>query len=220
MSVIAEIGQNHIGSMNLACNMIELAKQGGADLVKFQLYDHNKLYSEHPEIPNVELSFKDAKNLYTYGKLTGIEVFFSVFDVERVKWCEEIGVKRYKIAAGDFLEKNLVMNDVWATKKPVILSIADNMNCALVIGELSLYCVSKYPAEISDIDWKTLRHHDGFSDHTIGLDAAKIALARGAVIIEKHFAIDHNTGIDAPWSMDSSELKELKHWEQVCHEAI
>lgn len=57
----------------------------------------------------------------------------------------------------------------------------------------------------------------GYSDHTPGLDAAKITLARGAEIIEKHFIL--NRFIPAPdlaWSMLPDGLKELARWEKVC----
>ena len=88
-----------------------------------------------------------------------------------------------------------------------------------------LYCVPKYPAEVKDYDLSyafpvEFTRFDGLSDHTIGLDCAKIALARGAGIIEKHFCLDHSTGIDAKWSMDSEELSELKRWESLCHEVL
>ncbi len=60
----------------------------------------------------------------------------------------------------------------------------------------------------------------GFSDHVIGLGAAFMALARGASIIEKHFAIDHETGVDAAWSMTPPELKGLRHFADSCSEAL
>ena len=87
--IIAEVGQNHCGDIELAKDLIELAKLGGADLVKFQLYDHKVLYKDHPEIPQVDLTFNQAQLFFDYGKEVGIEVFFSVFDVERVEWCEK-----------------------------------------------------------------------------------------------------------------------------------
>jgi sialic acid synthase SpsE len=61
----------------------------------------------------------------------------------------------------------------------------------------------------------------GFSDHTIGLDCAKIALARGAKIIEKHFCLEHNPLYsDNDWAMLPSELKELRRFETICHQVI
>jgi len=210
--IIAEIGQNHCGSMGLAKRLILLAKDNGADLVKFQLYDSEKLYSEKQES---ELSYEDAKVLFDYGKKIGIEVFFSVFDVERVKWCEKIGVKRYKIAYSQRFNRELI-NSIYNTGKEVIIS----NNGDVIISNHSLtrllYCIPSYPASPDDYHLKHYKLYSGISDHTIGLDCAKTALSKGAQIIEKHFSIDHETGVDAEWSMTPSELKELKRFEEVC----
>ncbi len=215
-TIIAEIGQNHLGLMDLATDLIRLAKDNGADLAKFQLYSHEALYKDHPEIPNVELSFEQARGLFEYGKKIGIEVFFSVFDVERVKWCEEIGVNRYKIAFSQW-NNFLLWREVEQTRKPI--SGSTNFKPCYPLMCSKLFCVPKYPATLGDyvfnFDW-----FDGISDHTIGLDCAKIALARGAQIIEKHFAVDHDTGIDAKWSMTPGELRELKRWEMVCKQVL
>lgn len=221
MTLIAEIGQNHCGEKSIALRLIKLAKENGADLVKFQLYSHEKLYKDHPEVPNVELQFWQAQDLFDYGELIGIEVFFSVFDVERVKWCEKIGVKRYKIASG--MRDETVLRALLSTDKPLIVSSKDRSSPNLMGKWYSntkwLYCPPGYPSVVNnqypvpDFDECPM---DGFSDHSIGLDVVKIALARGSQMTEKHFAIDHETGIDAPWSMTPDELRELKRWETVC----
>ena len=195
--IIAEIGQNFVGNIALAEWLIKFAHISGASLAKFQLYDSEKLYGEKQ---STELSKDDAFRLFNYGNEIGIEVFFSVFDIERVKWCEEIGAKRYKVA---YIQKDNVelLAAIKETGKPVWVSGVD------------LYCVPKYPAALKDLEFNGVDFMDvfqGYSDHTIGLNAAKIAMSRGAKIIEKHFAIDHRTGIDAPWSMTPSELKTLR----------
>lgn len=214
--LIAEIGQNHCGDMKLAQRLISAAKENGADLVKFQLYNHKILYKDHPEIPDVELSFDQAQMLFNYGKEVGIEVFFSVFDVERVGWCEKIGVKRYKIASNKTRE---VVGAVRDTRKPVIISFNNTMPDGAKKEHKFLFCISEYPATIKHLELIKFGDgnysFDGFSDHTIGLDAAKMALARGATIIEKHFAIDHKTGVDAEWSMTPDELKELRRFHDI-----
>jgi len=231
--IICEAGQNHCGSMDLAKKLIHLARENGGDLVKFQLYNHKSLYGDNPAIPNVELSFEQAKMLFEYGREIGMEVFFSVSDVERVKWCEEIGVKRYKVACK--MRDESVLEAIALTNKPVIMSMNDEFaggyHCGSTKARVDyLYCVPKYPAEIDDLDfngrndsWDSTNTFDlvaGFSDHTIGLDAAKIALSRGAEIIEKHFAIDHETGVDAPWSMTPEELKELVRFSKIVEEVL
>jgi len=222
--IIAECGQNFCGSMDLACTLIKLSKKGGADLCKFQLYDHDKLYKD-TDIPNVELTFTEAKMLFDYGKSIDMEVFFSVFDVEKVKWCEEIGVKRYKLACGQNKNSELIQS-IRGTGKNVIISKTENFHIDILNGygkQRNLYCPNGYPPNNVALgfpdfskDWYPETWFDGFSDHTIGLDCAKIALARGADIIEKHFCLDHKTGIDAEWSMDYDELVELKRWHDLC----
>ncbi len=223
--IICEIGQNFCGDMILAKHLIREAKLNGGDLCKFQLYSHEKLYKD-TNIPNCELSFEQAKELFDFGKGIGMEVFFSVFDIERVKWCEWMGVKRYKIASGSIDDKEL-HDTLYKTRKPVIQSLGGGVLRWKASEEMYyLYCIPKYPANLYDINFKNARfvkvehwtYSDGFSDHTIGLDASKIALARGAQIIEKHFCLDHHTGIDAEWSMTPEELRELKRFEGVVGE--
>jgi len=88
-----------------------------------------------------------------------------------------------------------------------------------------LYCIPKYPATLKDfrletLDWTIKEWGGGFSDHTIDLDASKIALTRGASIIEKHFAITHKIGADAEYSMTPPELKELRVFAGMCRGLI
>lgn len=206
--IISEVSQN-FSNLDEAKELVKLAKENGADLAKAQLFDSVKLYGKHTP---AELDFDQAKALFEYGKEIGIEVFFSVFDVERVKWCEEIGVKRYKIAYSQRNNRDLF--NVIPLNKLVFISTDDTPY------EYGLYCVPKYPAEISEIDFRMVDYIGGFSDHTIGLDAAKIAIARGASIIEKHFCFSHDKGIDAAWSMTPDELRELKRWESVVKQII
>lgn len=224
--IVAEIGQNHCGDMSLAKRLIRLAQENGADLVKFQLYDHKALYKDNPQIPNVELSLDQAQYLFQFGALLGIEVFFSVFDVKRVDWCEAIGVKRYKIAAT--MRDKRVIDAVNQTMKPQVVSFNvtyyhcyDYWPPRNYFKTTRLFCPEGYPAKLVYIpDFCEEPDYQGFSDHTIGIDAAKIALSRGAKVIEKHFAIDHETGIDAKWSMTPSELKELKRFSDIVQQVI
>lgn len=214
--LVAEIGQNHCGDMELAKDLIRIALWNGADLAKFQLYD--KSIGDNP------LTKEQAKELFDFGRKIGIQVFFSVFDVERVEWCKEIGVNFYKIAYSE--RDNLPLMKALPDDKVIIISTDyRNGHAIYQTGKQyycirTLYCVSKYPAQLQEVALdKALEgryRYDGYSDHTIGLDAAKLAFAWGADIVEKHFAIDHKIGVDAEWSMTPEELKELKRWEGVC----
>ena len=75
-----------------------------------------------------------------------------------------------------------------------------------------LFCMTRRQVEAFGVQDFPLKfdEYDGFSDHTIGLDYAKLAIDRGATIIEKHFTLDKNLpGCDQAASMTPSELKEL-----------
>ena len=154
-----------------------------------------------------------------------LEVFFSVFNVERVAWCEEIGVKRYKISAKN-VENYVLQLAVLGTDKPVFMSLpyGERPTPTYYFRDdhfTFLYCVPEYPAPLEKIKIHGSWDCNGFSDHTIGIEVAKIYLANYRnTIIEKHFSIDHQTGVDAPWSMDASELKELVRWASVVNQVL
>lgn len=213
--IIAEVGINHNGDMALAADLINLAKLNGADLCKFQLYDSNQLNVEGLH-RKAELTKQQAIDLFNYGEKVGIEVFFSVSDIYRVWWCEDIGVKRYKIPYTQRGNVNLIQT-CQNTGKQIFISgqFPPQGRIAGIDYQMSyLYCIPHYPAQIDEYILDKLSGYDGISDHTIGLECAKEALKRGATIIEKHFALDHHTGLDAPWSMAPDELRELKEWEK------
>ena len=219
--IIAEIGINFDGSMELALELIRKAKENGANAVKFQLYKTEDLHpvgSKYYEIAKLnELSFEQAKKLFDYGESYGIEVFFSVNDKERVGWCEVIGVKKYKIAYHQKDNAQLIASI--QIKKDLIIS-SDKP----ALGDFTLYCIPNYPTDIKDLQFDNIfPNFDGFSDHTVGLDAAKIALSRGAQIIEKHFCISRNGKKDNPdlaGSMTPDELKELVRFSKVVEQLL
>ena len=224
--LIAELGINHSGNMELAKRMIRAAKEGGADLVKAQLYnaEDDKGKPHYEAAKQAQLTFDQAKELFEYARSIGIEMFFSVFGVEYVQWCEAIGVKRYKIAACQALEFQLQAT-ILETDKPIIWSVPrgiltqhDGLKYPPRIRYL--YCILDYPTPLEHILLPDFSKVDGWSDHTIGMDCAKIALARGARIIEKHFCLDKSTCYEGLWSMEPDELRELKRWEKICQKVI
>lgn len=211
--LVMEIGHNHNGDMELARKLIYLAKKNGADLVKFQLYDHNLLYKDHPEIPDVALSFDEAKMLFEYGLTVGIEVFFSLFGMDRFQWCEKMGVKRYKIASSQNNNAELVEAIADTGKEAYISAQTWDEPMTTTFYKL-LYCVPKYPTTAEDLHFDRVNFNgvfNGYSCHYIGLDACKSAIRRGAKIIEKHFTLDKEMkGPDHFHSMTPDELKELR----------
>ncbi len=207
--------------------MIRVAHGIGGDRVKvkFQLYnaEDDKGKPHFDWVKAHELTFEQAKDLFEYGASIGTEVFFSVFGVKYVQWCERIGVKRYKLAAGQWGAKQVVLREIADNPKPMVVSmrVGGRLHKASKCDEsLILWCPVGYPAKVQHMPLFGEKW-DGFSDHTIGLDAAKIALARGAQVIEKHFVLEHNPSFpDYRWSMTPQDLIELLRWEKVCHEAL
>lgn len=222
--ILAEIGQNHNGDMNLAVELIHAAKENGADAVKFQLYDARRLFpkenSEWYEYNcKTELSREQVNLLFEECEKAKIEFIASVFDVQRVNWLEEIGVLRYKIASRSIFDSDLIQAVV-RTGKPIIASLGMwEKEEFPVLGKSTniayLYCISKYPTLLRDLDFQRVdfTEYAGFSDHTIGLTASMVAMARGAGIIEKHFTLDKAMyGPDHQGSMTPSELKQLSQF--------
>lgn len=223
MKLIAEIGQNHNGDMGLAKELIFAAKENGADVAKFQVYDAKSLFP--PKAVNewfdynckTELSRDQLQLLREVCAKANIEFMVSVFDVERVSWMEELNVSEYKIASRSISDKPL-LSALIATKKHLIISLGHwkekelpNINSSAPISYL--YCVSKYPTELTDlhldkIDFQKTYH--GFSDHTLGINASIAAISRGAKIIEKHFTLNKTMyGPDHCCSMTPDELKTI-----------
>jgi len=217
--IIAEIGQNHNGDMGLAKELIYAAKENGADVAKFQLFDPHILFP--PTKPwfeyncRTQLSRDNLEYLNDICLKIDIEFMTSVFDIERVEWCESINVKRYKVASRSIHDKNLI-NKISATQKPFIVSLGMWLEdeFPIIKGNLIgfLYCISKYPTPLTDLKFGSINFdkYIGFSDHTIGISAACIAMTKGAKIIEKHFTLDKEMiGPDHKCSMTPDELNLL-----------
>lgn len=224
MEIIAEIGQNHNGDMSLAKKMIMSAKENGADAVKFQLFDARKVFSKNnnPWFEyncKTEITRDQVIYLAKTCKDVGIEFLASVFDTKRIDWLEEVGVKRYKIASRSIYDKELI-SGLCRTKKPLLISLGMwKGRCFPVlpckIRAQFLFCVSKYPAPLSDlhIGRVDFNKYYGFSDHSMGVSAAMAAFARGARIVEKHFTLDKKMyGPDHKCSMVPDELRQLHNF--------
>ena len=221
IEIIAEIGQNHNGDIDLAKKLIDLAKENGADVAKFQLYDARKLFPPKSENEwfdyncQTELKEKDVIELSKYCKKLNIEFMASVFDIERLNWLEKINVNRYKVASRSIYDK-LLIERIIKTNKQILVSLGfwkknelPNFNSKKIDY---LYCISKYPTMLEDLKIQNINFdkYSGFSDHTLGIDASCVSIARGAKIIEKHFTIDKKMyGPDHSCSMTPDELKKL-----------
>jgi N,N'-diacetyllegionaminate synthase len=180
--VIAEIGVNHNGSMELAKQSIDAAVFSGADAVKFQTFKSEKLVSKFARkakyqaentndsessqldmLKKLELSNKDFIELKEYCEEKGIEFLSTPFDEESAEFLKEINVHAFKIGSGD-LNNYPFLSFISKLKIPVILSTGmstlSEIEEALEVlqdSEVSLlHCTSVYPAPLKDVNLYSL----------------------------------------------------------------
>ncbi len=174
--VVAEIGFNHNGDVELAKRMIESAAENGADAVKLQTFIAGEMISrtlladdpDHPgnEIPfyeffqRYELSREDYITLIAYAQTLNIPLFSTPFDNASLDMLVELGVPALKIASPD-LTYTPFLERVAETGLPVVLStgMGDEREIAQALGALSkaksvilLHCVSNYPSQYEEMN--------------------------------------------------------------------
>ena len=229
--IIAEIGINHRGDINIAKQLIDSAVRSGVDAVKFQTYiTEQRAPKGNDEVfkilKDLELPFEAFKELRDHAKQYDVDFFSTPFDKESVEYLESIGTDLYKIASFDIVNHQL-LREVAKTGKPVIMSVGmsnlDEIEDAYNIlkeGTDSiaiLHCISSYPtiekdSNLSNI-YKIQERYDciiGQSDHTNDIKVPIYAAAAGAQILEKHFKIDEEFEcIDSPVSITEVQMKGL-----------
>jgi N,N'-diacetyllegionaminate synthase len=227
---IAEIGENHIGDMNIAKMLIRQAASAGADYIKFQSYKAGNFKKDDPEyewFKKVSLSDEDHFKLRDYAKKHKIKFLSSPFSLERAKFlCERLGLKEIKIASGvmlnfkilDYVNKHahtVFLSTGMATVKEIKLALS---NLKKVKNCYILHCVSQYPCQDEEANLKAIlslrkqfKYPIGYSDHTIGTEACVAAVALGARVIEKHFTFDKkcHEGTDHILSANADEFKKM-----------
>ena len=239
VALIAEIGNNHEGSVGLAEELIGLAHQSGADAVKLQTLVPELFVSKRdPDRLEVmrrfALPLDETQRLIVEAAKSGIHVFSTPLDLVSAQALGEVA-NTFKVSSGDLTFTGL-LKMVASYGKDTILSTGasylSEVESAVdqvtgVWGDIGarpalalLHCVSVYPTAPSSVNLRAMNKLQfrfpevsiGFSDHTVGIGAAAAAVAAGAVIIEKHFTLDkyYSSFRDHALSADPSELRELK----------
>ncbi|MFN8276672.1 MAG: N-acetylneuraminate synthase family protein [Chitinophagales bacterium] len=243
--VIAEIGLNHGGDLNVAKKMIDAALSAGADAVKFQTYLTEKRTFPGSPIFDIlkkcELPFAAFKELKDYAQARGGHFFSTPFDAESVDYLESIGCDLYKVASFD-VTNMAFLRKVAQTGKPVILSVGmsdveEIRTAYMILREHTrnialLHCISAYPTKEEDANLGAIatlmKEFDcliGQSDHTAGIQVPLYAVAAGARIIEKHFKMDEQGEVvDNPVSITTSQMKkmvdEIRHIEKIFGDGV
>lgn len=229
--IIAEIGFNHEGKIDIAKKMIKAAANAGADMVKFQTFQASDIAlpdSEHYALIEAgELDYDQHLILSNTAKDEGIEFLSTPFSCGAIALLEKVGVTAYKVASMD-LDNHHILGKLAETKKPLYISTG-----MASIGEIFttieflkknesgkihlLHCISLYPPKAEDLYLETIPYLKnvfdlpvGYSDHFIGIDACFAAAVQGAEIIETHFTLDSDTpGGDHFHSVNPALLKKL-----------
>ena len=229
--IIAEIGINHRGSVEVAKELIDSAVRAGVDAVKFQTYLTEKRAPKGNEeifkiLKDLELPFEAFKELKEYANQYNVDFFSTPFDTESVEYLESIGTDLYKIASFDIVNHQL-LKDVAKTGKPVILSVGmsnlEEIKEAYKILSTGtkniaiLHCISSYPTDEKDARLSNIyslqNEFDciiGQSDHTNDIFVPLCAVSAGAQILEKHYKVDDSFDcIDSPVSITENQMKKL-----------
>jgi len=236
--VIAEIGNNHDGSLGQARALIEAAAEAGADAVKFQTHiaDAEMLPSTptppHFDEPRfafmqrMELTLDQHRTLKALAEERGLLFFSSPFSVAAVELLEQVGVPAYKIASGEVTNPPLI-EAIAATGKPVLLSTGmsgiEDIEPAIATLKAAgtdvvlLQCTSAYPCPPERVNLNAMATLSerfgvpaGLSDHTADIYTSIAAVALGAVAIEKHFTLSKRLyGPDHHASLVPEELARL-----------
>ncbi len=219
--VIAEIGINHNGDLDIARRLIAVARQAGCDAVKFQKRTVEVVYSpdelaaarENPFGPtngDLKRGLEFDRGAYdaidAYCAELGIAWFASSWDEDSVDFIEQYPVPCHKIASASLTDDKLLRR-FRATGKPLLLStgmstLEEIDHAVEVLGTdnlILLHTTSTYPAEYRELDLRviqTLRRRYGllvgYSGHETGIATSVAAVALGACVVERHITLERS----------------------------
>jgi len=183
--------------------------------------------SAYQMLRRCELSFEDQERLKKHADKRDILFMSTPFDEESADFLDSLDVPVFKIASSDITHVPLLRH-VASKGKPIFLStgmsylseVADAIWTLRSAGAkeiLLMHCVSTYPALPQQMNLRALQTLQsyfelpvGLSDHSEGILLSLVAIALGAIVIEKHFTLDKNAlGPDHKASMDPADLKQL-----------
>lgn len=237
--IIAEIGINHNGSVDLAKKMIDEAVMAGCDAVKFQKRTVTKVYtpeeldiyrpnyygSTNRDLKNgLELTFEDYQEIDLYCKTKKIMWFASCWDFDSVDFIEQFDVPCHKIASALLTDDEMLLR-LKKTGKPILLStgmstMEEIRHAVKLLGEDNLvlfHCTSTYPTDHNQINLRvieTLKKEFscpvGYSGHERGLLPSILSVQLGASSVERHITVDRTLwGSDQAASLEPEGLRRM-----------
>lgn len=237
--IIGEIGINHNGSLDIAKNLISIAKNAGCDAVKFQKRTIEIVYKpEELAMPRknpfgetngdlkrgLEFGLEQYRKIDEFCQEMGIPWFASCWDEPSVDFIAQFDVPCFKIASAS-LTDDALLRHTRTTGKPILLSTGmstlEEIDRAVeVLGKndlVILHATSTYPSNYEEIDLRVipeLRKHYGvlvgYSGHETGIPTSVAAAALGACIVERHITLERSMwGSDQAASLGPSGLTRL-----------
>ena len=235
--LIAEIGVNHNGSLEVAKNLVKAAKSAGCDAVKFQYRTHLTYSTEDfsqqelgvqyikKELDRCSLSHDDYETLFEFSRQHGLIVICTPFDELALQLLVKLKVDAIKIASCDLTNEPLI-EQASNTQLPVIISTGMSYEGEIidVIKRVELrpnvaflHCNSTYPSPIEDLNLSYLKRLStltcrpvGYSSHEGDILSALVAIGCGARIIEFHITeAKDQKGTDHSASIHIDSLNEF-----------
>lgn len=206
--IIAEIANNHNGSVERAKQLIDVAVEAGADVAKFQKRTLEELYTEDflnnpnkgehglhymlPVLQEFELSMEQMRELKKYCDEKGIIFMVTPWDKPSADFVESLGVESYKIGSPDLTNLELI-EYVAGKGKPMIISTGMSTEEEVVVtlkfldklkAEYAvLHCNSTYPAPVDQLNLKYMLRLAELTDAPVGFSGHELGTTMGAVAV-------------------------------------
>lgn len=238
--IIAEIGINHNGDIEMAKRMIDAAVSAGVDAVKFQKrtpdvstpLDQQKQMRETPwgYITYLEYRYKvefgaaEYRQIDEHCKAKGITWFASAWDEQAVDFLEDFNLPAYKIPSSSLTDHDLLRyirkmgrSMILSTGMSTMEQIREAVKVTGTDNLILTHCTSTYPCEPQELNLRmihTLRNEFpcpvGYSGHEVGLVPSAVAVALGACLVERHLTLDR-----AMWGSDQAASVEPAGFERL-----
>jgi N-acetylneuraminate synthase len=237
--VVADIGINHNGSVELAKQLISKAFVSGCDAVKFQKRTIEDVYTKEEleklrESPfgstngdlkrGLELQWEDYADIHRHCLKLGIMWFASCWDKNSVDFIDEFNPPCYKIASPCLTDDPLLYHTK-SKGKPIILSTGMSTlkqidHAVDILGRnnlIILHCTSTYPGKVEELNlkvihalWERYRVPIGYSGHEVGISSTIAAAVLGAKLIERHITLDRSMwGTDQAASVEPPAIERI-----------
>ena len=248
--VIAEIGINHNGDIDLAKRLISVAVAAGCDAVKFQkrtvevVYTEKELSTPRPNPfgetngdlkRGLEFGEEDFEEINSFCKQVKIDWFVSPWDEASVDFIAKFNPPVYKIASASLTDDSLLKH-VRNTGKPILastgMSTYEEIDHAVeVLGKENLvlmHTTSTYPAKYEQLNLKAIPSMIerygipvGYSGHETGIPTSVTAAALGACCVERHITMDRAMwGSDQAASLEPNGISRLVRDIRLCEQSM